>query len=130
MLLYIIPQFDCSRKKEDIVIHSVENSVDVGCENSQMRDACSDWNLSTEQVELFFSLSERITSREKHDSYSYFPCEIKGSLSLNDTVFEYIINGGAYAELYHNDQLLYLFGCSNDTCSSFVLIEKTGIVTD
>ena len=117
-----------SYKANDIKILSVEKSTDVGCEETQIRGACLDWMLSIDEVQLFFQLSQKITSKEKHDEYMYVPCEIKGSLSMNDSIFNYVINGGSYAEIYFKEQLTYIYGCSSKNCSKLVIMEKIGVV--
>lgn len=77
-------------------------------------EACSSWHLSKDEVELFFILSTKITPYKVND-FSYFPCEIDGKLIINDTIFNFKVNGAGWAKLEFKGREQF-FHCNREIC--------------
>ena len=90
--------------------------------NTDLVNSCLNWKLSKKNVEDFFHTGNRISSDGKTNNYYYLPCEITGTLILNDTTFSYSINAGSTGELIYNGKHYAYYGCSSSSCEEFILM--------
>jgi hypothetical protein len=122
IILVIFTFIECKESEKVIKILTVEKTTLIQNENNpSLVDACNSWCLSKEEVLMLFTHSKQINLYEKNNYYYSLPCEISGTLLLNDSLFSYSINAGGTATLIHND-CVYYYGCSDSTCGKLVLM--------
>lgn len=104
-----------------------ENRVVQSEQSPSLLKECAAWKLSRTGVAQFFSHSHEISAADRYRLYYYLPCDIKGTLKRNDTVFTYAINAGATAELWYKDSIYAYYGCSDPVCEDSMLLTSDGM---
>ena len=67
---------------------------------SEEKDAfCAAFKLNEQQVAVYFSEADEITSRDIHDEYDWLPCFVRGTLQSDGSVYSWEIRAGGTAEL-------------------------------
>jgi hypothetical protein len=97
-----------------------------GREEPGLAEACRDWRLTPEQVERFFSLSQRYAEGSGlHQRFYFLPCRITGELEENGQRWSFAINAAATAS-WKNGNEVREFGCSAAECEALVLMMPDG----
>lgn len=101
------------------VISAAPPSYD-GAPGDALQDACQAWELSAQQVDRFFQLSESYPSNP-YSGFYQLPCSVSGELQAEGKVWTYEINGGATATWRAEGETRY-WGCSVMECERLVLM--------
>jgi len=113
----------------NIKILMLESSryLDDGADDKLLKSACLQWQLSTDDINKIFKISEKFSSHQRivRDFY-WLPCEISGKLIANGIEWSFIINSAATA-VWENDNDVIYWGCSNVECESFFLLPYDGM---
>ena len=97
-----------------------------GREEPGLAEACRDWRLTPEQVERFFSLSQRYAEGSGlHQRFYFLPCRITGELQADGQRWNFAINAAATAS-WKNGNEVREFGCSAAECEPLVLMMPDG----
>lgn len=127
-ILSLIASSGFTHSKE-IKILMLESSryLDDGAGDKLLRSACLKWQLSTDDINKIFNISEKFYSHQRivRDFY-WLPCEISGKLIANGIEWSFIINSAATA-VWENDNDVIYWGCSNVECESFFLLPYDGM---
>ncbi|MGY0620435.1 hypothetical protein [Lysobacter sp. A378] len=91
-----------------------------GAPGDALQDACQAWELSAQQVERFFQLSEPYPSNP-YSGFYQLPCSVSGELQAEGKIWTFEINGGATAIWRAEDEARY-WGCSVEECEPLVLM--------
>lgn len=131
-ILSLIASSGFTHSKEmdvNIKILMLESSryLDDGADDKLLRSACLKWQLSTDDINKIFNISEKFYSHQRivRDFY-WLPCEISGKLIANGIEWSFIINSAATA-VWENDNDVIYWGCSNVECESFFLLPYDGM---
>lgn len=131
-ILSLIASSGFTHSKEmdvNIKILMLESSryLDDGVDDKSLRSACLKWQLSTDDINKIFNISEKFYSHQRivRDFY-WLPCEIGGKLIANGIEWSFIINSAATA-VWENDNDVIYWGCSNVECESFFLLPYDGM---
>ena len=99
-------------QSERVLVHSITQPYVVGEEiNEELYDQCNEWELDSANAMLFFHSSKEISSIEKNSLFYTLPCEVKGVVEINDTIFDYTINSASWAELRYKNEFYKYLGC-------------------
>ena len=113
--------YNCKQNKKIRILSSEKKVNYIDDSNSLILDTCEVWDLSSDEIILILSKSERISVQKKNYCYYALPCEIKGSLYRNDTIFNFIINAGSTIILIYDDSAYY-YGCPDSSCLKYFLL--------
>lgn len=82
--------------------------LDDGADDKLLRSACLKWQLSTDDINKIFNISERFSSHQRivRDFY-WLPCEISGKLIANGIEWSFIINSAATAVWENDNDVIY-----------------------
>lgn len=99
-----------------------------GTARDDLRNACQAWELSAQQVERFFQLSEPYPSNP-YSGFYQLPCSVSGELQAEGKMWTYEINGGATATWRAEGETRY-WGCSVEECERLVLMPADSMNPD
>jgi len=86
-------------------------------------DICLGWNVTLNDVQKAFRLSEQISSGIWGYSYDHLPCAYRGKLVLDGEEYNYSMNGGGWLEIEFNTSTTR-YGCSEQACQQYFLLSK------
>lgn len=93
-----------------------------------LQDACQAWELSAQQVERFFQLSEPYSSNP-YSGFYQLPCSVSGELQAEGKAWTFEINGGGTATWRAKEETRY-WGCSVEECGPLVLMPTDSMNPD
>lgn len=130
LIFILFSGFTYSKKNDlNFEILAVESSkyLDGDYADKALKAACLKWQLSVDDINKIFDISERFSSHQRivRDFY-WLPCEISGKLISNGIEWSFIINSAATA-VWENDNDVIYWGCSNVQCESFFLLPYDGM---
>lgn len=112
-ILSLIASSGFTHSKEmdvNIKILMLESSryLDDGADDKLLRSACLKWQLSTDDINKIFNISEKFYSHQRivRDFY-WLPCEISGKLIANGIEWSFIINSAATAVWENDNDVIY-----------------------
>lgn len=82
---------------------------------------CKGFNLSAEQVAIFFGRADRVGWDEIHNNFDWLPCYVKGTLFDNGTIYKWEIRAIGIGSVITPDDEVVWFGCQN--CNNIFPIE-------
>jgi len=91
-----------------IDIH-VSNVSSVGTDGGS-DEFCSDFSLSVQEAQEFFTSANVISTKEMHDSFNHLPCFVRGSCVIESKICEWEIRAGGTAVVTSGSTEL-IFGC-------------------
>ncbi|HAU8267811.1 TPA: hypothetical protein I8287_005572 [Kluyvera intermedia] len=130
LIFILFSGFTYSKKNDlNFEVLTVESSkyLDGDYADKALKDACLKWQLSVDNINKIFNISERFSSHQRivRDFY-WLPCEISGKLIANGIEWSFIINSAATAVWVNDNDVIY-WGCSNMECESFFLLPYDGM---
>ena len=97
---------------EEIQILTQGNSIE---DSDDMREICQSFQLTKEQVRLYYFESRNSTEAEIHDNFNILPCNSTGTISINGEAYSWIIRAGGVGSFY-NEQQTILRVCDEACC--------------
>ena len=93
-------------KHEDVTITDIKfetqgNSLEG---TDDMREVCSDFTLTEEQVRTYYFESRLSTEQEVHDDYNILPCNSTGTMVINGNLFSWVIRAGGVGGFESEDE--------------------------
>ena len=73
-------------------------------DTNDMSEACKHFQLTKEQVQLYYRESRESTEPEIHDRYDILPCHSTGTISVNGEIFSWIIRAGGVGSFYKKNK--------------------------
>ncbi len=66
-------------------------------------EVCQQWNLTKEEIEQFFTMSDEIDSYTYTEIYDTLPCYIDGTLKMEELIWDFTINGADKGAMKRKD---------------------------
>ncbi|GHH61339.1 hypothetical protein GCM10009090_37750 [[Pseudomonas] boreopolis] len=107
-------------EKDDVEVLEVDAPSYTGREGDSLREACSGWSLSKNDVKRFFQSSNSYRDSPYGEFYQV-DCSITGRLRADGRVWDYEINGGGTARWKAEGEVRH-WGCEASECRSLVLL--------
>ncbi|WP_156963000.1 hypothetical protein [Aerolutibacter daejeonensis] len=128
LLSILLPACSLERAKPDvgaIATTAVREARYSGAPNDPLQATCQRWTLTPAQVERFFAISQRY-SDSPYGSFYQLPCDISGTILVEQRTWEFQINGGGTATWVRGNEVRH-WGCSAKECEPLVLLLTDGM---
>lgn len=81
---------------------------------------CKAWSLTAKQIETLVRKFKQMTSEEQYLSYSFYDCNIRGDIKIDQVIYKYWIEAGGTLTLKANDTSFY-YGCQDETSKKYFI---------
>lgn len=98
----------------DIEIETQGNSLE---DSDDMREVCSEFKLTKEQVRTYYFESRLSSEQEVHDDYNILPCNSTGTMVINGELFSWIIRAGGVGNFESKDKS-FVRVCDEKCCKN------------
>jgi hypothetical protein len=98
----------------DIKIETQGNSLE---DSDEMREVCSEFKLTVEQVRTYYFESHLSSEQEVHDEYNILPCNSTGTMIINGELFSWIIRAGGVGNFESEDKS-FVRVCDEKCCKN------------
>lgn len=98
----------------DITIETQGNSLE---DSDMMREVCSEFMLTKEQVRAYYFESRQSNEQEVHDDYNILPCNATGTIIINGELFSWIIRAGGVGNFESRDKS-FVRVCDEKCCKN------------
>lgn len=106
-----------------IDVQSATPVLNKASEGDDMIPQYKTWNLSPASVAAIIKHGEPIDMHIFHYQYLVLPCEVKGEVKIDSSMYSYTVNAGSYFTISNTDTSYY-FACDAVSCKKFFLAEK------
>jgi len=86
-----------------------------------MVSKCKNWSLSPASIVTIIKSGESINMHDFSYLYYVLPCEIKGQIEIDSSLYSYRVNAGSFFTI-SNEDTTYFYGCNSPQCRKFFLM--------
>jgi len=104
-------------------IEVLSNHKNVRDTTAEEYTRCRSWNLNSKQIAFIIKKFDAMTSEGQYLSYSFYDCEIRGEIRIDNKKYMYWLGAGATLTLRHGNTTWY-YGCSGDKCKQYFISGK------
>jgi len=109
------------KKSSIITLQSVNQILKKAPAGDGIITKCKEWNLSPSSIVTILRNGQVINTHDFSYLYYVLPCEVKGEVEIDSSLYTYKINAGSFFVLSNADTTYY-FGCNNEKCRKFFLM--------
>ncbi|MEZ2445887.1 hypothetical protein AB6805_29435 [Chitinophaga sp. RCC_12] len=104
-----------------IRIISADRELNDSTSDDAIITRCKEWSLSSTAITTIFKHGRPISMHDFHYLYYVLPCEVKGIVQIDSSMYKYSVNAGSFFTISNRDTTCY-FECNSPRCGKFFLM--------